>query len=242
MRQALAAMSESTPVLVVDDDRAIREFVGVTLRLAGYRAILVADGEAVPDTLLTEDPKLVVMDVNMPGVSGIEALRRLRQAGSEVPVIMLTARGDDDAKLGSFDAGADDYLIKPFNARELVARVGAVLRRARGAVRDEDEHGQHRVTVGALSLSPREHTASIGDRQVELTRTEYALLLTLARQPGRVFTPPELLSRVWGAEYQDQPEILRTNVYRLRQKLEQQPGEPRILRTRTGVGYYIADD
>jgi two-component system response regulator MtrA len=237
-------MSQPTPqpisVLVVDDDRGIREFVGVTLRLAGYRPILVAGGDGVPQALLTEEPKLVVMDVTMPGVSGIQALRHLRSAGSEVPVIMLTARGEDDAKLAAFEAGADDYLVKPFNARELVARVGAVLRRARLTTPEAEADAV--VTVGALTLHPRDHAASIGDRQLALTRIEYSLLLTLARSPGRVFTPPELLSRVWGAEYQDQPEILRTNVYRLRKKLEEDPARPRHLLTRAGVGYYVAND
>jgi DNA-binding response OmpR family regulator len=235
-----APTQDPIPVLVVDDDRGIREFVGVTLRLAGYQPILISDGDGVPTAVEAEDPKLVVMDVTMPGLSGIQALRRLRESGSELPVIMLTARGDDDAKLSAFEAGADDYLVKPFNARELVARVGAVLRRARlspsGAEADAD------VTAGALTLRPSDRTARVDDRSVVLTKTEYMLLVTLARSPGRVFTPPELLSRVWGAEYRDQPEILRTNVYRLRKKLEDDATHPRHLKTRAGIGYYLSTE
>lgn len=221
-------------ILVVDDERRLREFVALALRSAGYEVLLAADANDLDSRGLD----LLVMDVNMPGISGLEAVRKLREAGDEVPVVMLTACDDDDSKLAAFDVGADDYLTKPFNARELVARVGAVLRRARrnvSAAPDEDT-----LTIGAITLCLRNHTAQVQGRAVELTRTEYALLLTLARGEGRVFTPAELLSRVWGPEYSTQAEILRTNMYRLRQKLEADPRQPRFLRTRPGVGYFVA--
>jgi DNA-binding response OmpR family regulator len=227
-------------LLVVDDDQALREFVAVILRLAGYTVLAASDGAGVPEMVIAEKPRLVIMDVTMPRVSGLEALRRLRAIGSDVPVIMLTAHGDEDDKLAAFDAGADDYLVKPFNARELVARVGAVLRRARLAA-TETGAGTI-VSIGPLTLVPDGYSASIEDRDVRLTRLEYALLLTLARSAGRVFTPGDLLTHIWGPEYRDQAEILRTNIYRLRQKLEADPRQPRYLKTQPGVGYYFSPD
>ena len=226
-------------LLVVDDDPGLREFVGVTLRLEGYRIVFAADAEELPQRIQDEQPELVIMDLVMPGRSGLEALKELRAEGCDLPVIMLTARDEDEDKLAAFQAGADDYLVKPFNARELVARVAAVLRRARPAT-DAESGGA--IVVGPLRLVPGRHTARMADRDISLTRTEYALLLALARAAGRVFTPAELLTRVWGAEYRDQTEILRTNIYRLRQKLEADPRQPRYLRTRQGVGYYLAAD
>jgi two-component system, OmpR family, KDP operon response regulator KdpE len=232
--------SQDTTLLVVDDDTKVREFVGLTLRLGGYQVLFADDGEGVPEMVIRQRPRMVVMDISMPVVTGIDALRRLRSLGSDVPVIMLTARGSDEDKLAAFDAGADDYLVKPFSARELVARVGAVLRRARLSL--DGPEADTVVYVGPLILVPGNHTATINDRDVSLTRTEYALLLLLARAPERVFTPAELLGKVWGPEYRDQAEILRTNIYRLRQKLEEDPKQPRYLRTRTGVGYYFSPD
>jgi DNA-binding response OmpR family regulator len=151
---------------------------------------------------------------------------------------MLTGRDEDDAKYAAFEAGADDYLLKPFKARELVARVTAVLRRTQSKPGQPDPGLV--LSIGDLTLVPGNHSVTVGGREVTLTRTEYALLLTLARGAGRVFTPAELLSRVWGPEYRDQAEILRTNMYRLRQKVEADPRQPQHLRTRTGVGYYLA--
>jgi DNA-binding response OmpR family regulator len=230
--------AEPTTILIVDDEPGLRDFVGVTLKLAGFRVLFAPDGAGVPQMVLHAKPQLVVMDLSMPAVSGLEALRQLRALGSTVPVVMLTGRDEDDARYSAFDAGADDYLLKPFKARELVARVTAVLRRTQ--VKPSDADPGLVLCIGDLTLVPSNHSANVGGREVVLTRTEYALLLTLARAAGRVFTPAELLSRVWGPEYCDQAEILRTNMYRLRQKLEANPRQPRHLRTRTGVGYYLA--
>ena len=127
---------DHAPLLVVDDDASIREFLALTLRLGGYEVVFAEDGEPVPDIVVTEKPQLVIMDLAMPHVSGLEALRNLRSLGSTVPVIMLTAHGEDEDKLAAFEAGADDYLVKPFSGRELIARVGAVLRRSRLPSRD----------------------------------------------------------------------------------------------------------
>jgi DNA-binding response OmpR family regulator len=234
------AEPDRTTLLVVDDDTKVREFVGLTLRLGGYQVAFAENGDTVPELVIRDRPGMVVMDISMPGVSGIEALQRLRSLGSDVPVIMLTARGSDDDKLAAFESGADDYLVKPFSARELVARVGAVLRRVRQS--DHQATALNRMSVGPLTLIPGNHTATIHEREVKLTRTEYALLLVFVRAPERVFTPAELLGKVWGPEYRDQAEILRTNMYRLRQKLEDDPRQPRFLRTRAGIGYYFAPE
>jgi len=229
---------QAISILVVDDEPGLREFVSVTLKLAGFRPLLVGDGAQVADSVLRDKPDLVLMDLTMPSMSGLAALKHLRGLGSSVPVIMLTARDQQTDKIEAFDAGADDYLVKPFNARELVARVSAVLRRTRSTA--ADAAAEQVFAVGELTLVPGNHTAVVAGREVALTRTEYALLLSLARGAGRVFTPAELLVRVWGPEYRDQPEILRTNMYRLRQKLELDPSQPRHLCTRSGVGYYLA--
>jgi DNA-binding response OmpR family regulator len=128
---AFSRLTVDAPLLVVDDDPSIREFLALTLRLGGYEVVFAEDGEPVPDIVASQSPQLVIMDLAMPGVSGLDALRNVRAMGSTVPVIMLTAHGEDEDKLAAFEAGADDYLVKPFSGRELVARVGAVLRRAR---------------------------------------------------------------------------------------------------------------
>jgi DNA-binding response OmpR family regulator len=227
-------------ILVVDDDAAIREFVALALRLSDYDVVFGSDGETVTDLVLSERPRLIIMDLSMPGISGIEALQRLRSIGSELPVIMLTAHDGDDDKLAAFDAGADDYLVKPLSARELVARVAAVLRRSR--LGSADVEPPNVVQAGPLTIIPATHTASINGRNLSLTRLEYSLLVLMARTPGRIFTSDELLTRVWGPEYHDQAEILRTNIYRLRHKLEDDPRRPRYVCTRPGVGYYFSPD
>jgi two-component system KDP operon response regulator KdpE len=189
-------------VLVVVDDRAIREFVGLSLRANGYDVLFAALGDHVAETVLERRLRLVILDAAMPTVSGIEALRQIRSTGSDVPVIVLTARGDDEIRLAA-----------------------------------EDLNSAKAIEVGALKLIPAHHAATMHGHEVSLTRTEYALLLTLARSAGRIYSPAELLTRVWGPEYRDQAEILRTHIYRLRQKLEEDPRQPRHLRTRTGLGY-----
>lgn len=230
----------SGTVLVVDDDARLRRFVGETLEMEGFGVRFADDGEAVERSVAEHHPDAIILDIVMPGLSGFDALRRLRASRQQVPVIMLTARDDEDDKIRALRDGADDYLVKPFSARELVARVNAVLRRTRGALLEESE--TRTLRVGPVTLFPGSRSATVGERSIELTRTEYTLLLTFLRAPGRVFTPADLLTRVWGPEYRDQGEILRTNIYRLRQKLEEDPRTPRYLRTRLGVGYFFASD
>jgi len=178
---------QDTPLLVVDDDAAVREFVARTLRLAGYEVLFAEDGEGVPELVLRQHPRLVIMDISMPRVSGIDALRQLRSQGSDIPVIVLTAHGADEDKLAAFEAGADDYLVKPFSSRELVARVGAVLRRARMAASETQTEAP--MQAGPVTLVPGNHSALIRVHEVGMTSIEYPLLMILASHAGLVFTP-----------------------------------------------------
>jgi DNA-binding response OmpR family regulator len=202
----------------------------------------VGDAASAIEAVVRCAPDLVLSDVMLPGRDGLGLLETLRAnpTTATVPVVLLSARAGEEAKVEGLRAGADDYLVKPFSARELVARVGAVLRRTNQSA--NEAAAVPVVYVGPLTLIPGNHTATIHNRSIVLTRTEFALLLAFAHAPERVFTPAELLVKVWGPEYRDQAEILRTNVYRLRQKLEDDPRQPRHLRTRAGIGYYFSTD
>jgi len=223
-------------VLVVDDDPRLRHLVQIILDGDGFQCSWADDGDRVLGMVRREQPDLVLLDLKMRHVSGIEALRRLRRAGENVPVIILTAVGEEKLILDAFEAGADDYVTKPFQAKVLLARIRAVLRRARGEAPPEPLSGER---VGDVALDPVTHRALVGDRQVALSPTEYGLMRTLMQGVGRVFTPAELLDRVWGPAYAGQDEIVRSNIYRLRHKLEPSPSEPTYIRGRRGVGYYF---
>jgi DNA-binding response OmpR family regulator len=227
-------------VLVVDDEARTRRLVGVVLRTAGFDVLDAEDGDSVVPLVKAQQPEAVVLDLKMPGVSGLEALRALRAAGEDVPVIMLTGVLDEEWVVNAFEAGADDYVTKPFAPRVLLARVQAVLRRARGVGNDHNA-GPDKQTIGEMSLDARTRSLRVGDQQVTLTPTEYHLLRTLMRGAGRVFTTAELLAHVWGPAYAGQDEIVRANIYRLRHKLEPVPSEPRYIQGRRGLGYFFTD-
>jgi DNA-binding response OmpR family regulator len=223
-------------VLVVDDDPRLRHLVEVILNTEGYTCHMADDGDAVVAAVREHRPDLVLLDLKMRRVSGIDALRRLRRAGEDVPVIILTAVGEEPLILAAYEAGADDYVTKPFLAKVLLARIRAVLRRSR------PDHEGDSERVGDVELDPVTHHARVGGRRVALSPTEYGLMRTLMQGVGRVFTPAELLQRVWGPAYAGQDEIVRSNIYRLRHKLEPSPREPRYIRGRRGVGSYFAAD
>jgi DNA-binding response OmpR family regulator len=226
-------------ILVVDDDPGLRRLLGTVLRGAGFGVIDTDDGDTVANLVREHHPDLVVLDLKMQRVSGLEALRALRQAGQNVGVIILTASGEDDLMVTAFEVGADDYVTKPFAPRVLLARVKALLRRARVDGADNQPTGGERV--GEVSLDPLTHYACVAGHSVPLSPTEYHLLQTLMRGVGHVFTPADLLARVWGPSYAGQDEIVRANIYRLRHKVEPVPKEPRYIRSRPGVGYYFAE-
>ena len=226
-------------ILVVDDDARLRQMVELILTTGGFECRSADDGDRVLPAVRRYRPRLVLLDLKMRYVSGIDALRRLRAAGEDVPVIILTAVGDEQLILAAYEAGADDYVTKPFQARVLLARIKAVLKRT-GGEPEQAETVESGERVGDVALDPVTQHASVAGRRVALSPTEYGLLRTLMRGVGRVFTAAELLQRVWGPEYLGQDEIVRSNIYRLRHKVEPQPSEPRYIRGRRGVGYYFA--
>jgi DNA-binding response OmpR family regulator len=225
-------------VLVVDDDPRTLHLVASVLQRAGFSVLQADDGDVVVRLVRAHEPDLVVLDLMMQRMSGLEALRALRAAGLDVGVVILTGAGEEDLALQAFEAGADDYVTKPFPARVLVARIKAVLRRAQRASPDDQAEPQERA--GDVVLDPLTHQAIVEGRSVPLSPTEYQLLRTLIRGAGRVFTAAELLTRVWGKEYVGQDEIVRANIYRLRRKLERVPSQPRYIQGRRGVGYHFA--
>ena len=224
------------PLLIVDDDFAVREIVRQVLTLEGYAVVEAATGRAGLQAWEQHDPQLVILDIIMPGMSGLQMLARLRQK-SDTPVVMLTRKTSEDDKVRAFELGADDYLSKPFSNRELLVRVKAVLRRTyRPPVPSEPTE----LTAGDLRLDLGRHRASIGDRVVPLSRTEFQVLAELARIPGRVLSRQQLVTSVWGPEYRDDMRVLRCAVYRLRQKLERDAERPCLLRGERDVGYWLA--
>jgi two-component system alkaline phosphatase synthesis response regulator PhoP len=225
-------------VLVIDADARARRLVTEVLREAGFLVTGAADGEGVLFVVRAQRPDAVVLDLKLPRTSGLDVLRQLRGAGEDVPVVFLTAVYDEEWVVAALEAGADDYLTRPFSPRVLVARLNATLRRANGLPHRPD--AGNGTGAEAVTLDPSTHEVRIGDRIIPLSPTEYQLLRTLMRGAGRVFTTDELLAMVWGPSYAGQDDIVRANIYRLRHKLEPIPSEPRYIQGRRGVGYYFS--
>ena len=218
-------------VLVVDDDPTVREVVVSYLRAAGHEVLEAADGESVTNLVRELPPDLVVLDLMLPGIDGLEVCRRLR-ATSDVPVIMLTALGSETDRVVGLERGADDYVTKPFSPRELVLRVESVLRRA--GERTTPEQG--RLEDGDLVVDLGRHEARLGDRPLALTAREHDLLRFLLANPGTAYTREDLLQQVWGWSFGDQSTVT-VHVRRLREKVERDPTMPERLVTVWGVGY-----
>jgi DNA-binding response OmpR family regulator len=220
-------------VLVIDDDPTVRDVVGRYLTRAGYQVSVSPDGEHGLRAAASDPPDLVVLDLMLPGRSGLEVCAQLR-AGGGTPVIMLTALGEEEDRVVGLELGADDYVTKPFSPRELVLRVGSVLRRSRDASRP-DVTGPTLVD-GDLVVDTSARRAALGGRELALTGREFDLLTFLIRHPGRAFGRPELLERVWGWSFGDQSTVT-VHVRRLREKVEPNPTAPRRITTVWGVGY-----
>jgi two-component system alkaline phosphatase synthesis response regulator PhoP len=224
-----------TTILVVEDEPGIARLVRDYLERAGFAVVLAANaGEALAQAR-AQRPALVVLDLGLPDRDGLDVTRELRRF-SDVPIVMLTARGDESDRIVGLELGADDYVVKPFSPKELVARVRAVLRRVEGKAAGGE-------TVRALDVAidlPRRRV-TVGDRRVELTATEFALLATLAREPGRVFTRGQLLDAVHGVSFESYERAIDAHVKNLRRKLEPTPGSPRYIETVHGIGYRFAD-
>ncbi|MEU4034306.1 response regulator transcription factor [Streptomyces collinus] len=222
-------------VLVVDDDPTVAEVVAGYLDRAGYTVDRAADGPAALERAAAHRPDLVVLDLMLPGMDGLEVCRRLRAHGP-VPVVMLTARGDEEDRVLGLEVGADDYVTKPFSPRELVLRVDSVLRRARPAA-PRDPYGPHGPFAAAgLSVDPAARRATKNGTELALTLREFDLLAFLLRHPGRAFAREELMREVWGWDFGDLSTVT-VHVRRLRGKVEDDPARPRLIRTVWGVGY-----
>ena len=227
-------MTEASLVLVVDDDAAIREALERALRLEGF-AVAVADGgRAALDSVARTPPAAIVLDVTMPDLGGRAVCARLRADGVRTPILILSARDEVDDRVAGLQAGADDYLVKPFAIPELVARLRALLRRAGAG----SSGGPARLTVGDVVIDPAARTVTRSGRDVELTRREFELLETLARNAGLVLSRERLLELVWGYDWPADGNVVDVFVSYLRRKLEAD-GEPRIIQTVRGVGFVL---
>ena len=221
-------------ILVVDDDRAVREALRRTLSLARYEVQLADDGEQALERIAQSLPEAMILDVGLPGIDGLEVCRRVRLGGSRVPILMLTARDAVADRIDGLDAGADDYMLKPFDIGELQARLRALLRRANP---DTDSDAP---SFAELRLDPARHGAQVGERFVELTRTEYQLLELLMLNPRQVLSHSLIYDRVWGYDFGPASNALRVYVGYLRRKLED-AGARELIHTVRGVGYCLRE-
>lgn len=226
----------SERILVVDDEPRVVRLVSEVLLAVGYQVVAAASGKSAIEMVAMEQPNLVLLDIMLPlGPDGYEVCRQIRQF-SDVPVIMLTAKAQEADRLRGFEVGADDYLTKPFSAKELLARVRAVLRRAQRP----EETIARTFACGSLEINYAKRSTTVGGEPVSLTRTEYALLRQLALNANRVVLQRDLLAEVWGPEYRDDVDYLRAYIRHLRRKLEADPSNPRYILTSPGIGYMLA--
>jgi len=227
--------SKKALVLVVDDDVRMLRMMKRTLELEGFRVLVASSGEAALKAFEKEPPDIVLLDIMMPDMDGYSVCRRLREF-STVPIIMVTAKGDDKEKIEGLDIGADDYVTKPFSTSELTARVKAVLRRA--SSRDTIPDTVLRFNDLFIDLASRR--IMVANKEIKLTPIEYKVLSYISRNAGRVVTPDQLLDKVWGEEYVGDPHLLQVNIARLRQKLGDDARNPTYILTRPGIGYLMA--
>lgn len=219
----------------VDDDNTIREIEVYTLEQTGFTARGFADGVSMLEALKTEIPELIILDIMMPELDGIEVLKRLRSESSykDIPVIMATAKGTEMDKIGGLNSGADDYLVKPFGVMEMVARVNAVLRRTTKVVHTDD------ITVGAITLKEKEHKVIVNSKKIELTHKEFEMLKFFMLNPGMVFSRDRLMSEIWGMDYIGETRTVDMHIKTLRQKLGNAGSQ---IKTVIGVGYSLENE
>jgi two-component system response regulator MprA len=227
-------------VLVVDDDKAVRDSLRRSLEFNGYEVALASDGAEALAGIGGIAPDCVVMDVMMPRLDGIEATRALRAAGNDLPILVLTARDSVGDRVDGLDAGADDYLTKPFALEELLARLRALLRRAQPVAAGDDDLRAEQLTFSDLTLNPATREVRRGGRPIDLTRTEFALLEMFLRRPRRVLDRSFILEEVWGYDFPTTANSLEVYVGYLRRKTEAE-GEPRLIHTVRGVGYVLKE-
>jgi len=219
--------------LVVDDEKPLLDFVRKNLEVRGYQVLTAANGLEAMGVFQSEQVDFVILDVMMPHMDGLETTRRIRE-NSNVPIIILTALGEESDKVRAFDLGADDYLTKPFGIGELLGRIKAVLRRSHWA---EPNQKDERLQRGEIVAELDRHKVTVRNHEIELTPTEYTLLIYLMRNAGKMLPHRMILQNVWGTEYGNESEYLRVYIGRLRQKIEANPLKPKYLQTEHGIGY-----
>ena len=225
-------------ILVVDDEPTYRDTLAFNLRRDGFEVVTAADGIAAVDAFTRAAPDLILLDLMLPGLSGIEVCNRVR-AQSNVPIIMVTAKDDEVDKIVGLEVGADDYLTKPYSYRELVARIRAVLRRSASSASDDDLNEV--LAVGRISMDTEAHVVTVAGDPVQMPLREFELLELLMRNPGRVLTRVQILDRIWGVDYIGDTKTLDVHVKRIRSRIEQDPAHPQALQTVRGLGYKLVD-
>ena len=220
-------------ILLIDDERAIRRLLRAALAAHGYEVLEAATGEEGPQSAATQHPDVIILDLGLPDLDGVQVTRRLRE-WTQTPIIILSVRGSEEDKIAALDAGADDYLTKPFGTGELTARIRAALRRIQ-----PPGEGQPVFQVDELRVDLLHRTVSVDDHLVDLTPNEYELLKLLVQHAGKVVTHRQLLRAVWGSGYEEEAHLLRVNISNLRHKLESDPAQPRYILTESGVGYRL---
>ncbi len=227
--------SKNSTILVVDDDIRMLRMMKRMLELEGFQVIIADTGDMALKSFESETPELVLLDIMMPDMDGYTVCQRIREF-SQVPIIMVTAKGDDKEKVEGLNVGADDYVTKPFSASELAARVRAVLRRTGTKDRPQEVIFQYKD----LLLDFASRRVSVNNTELQLTSTEYKLLSYISQNAGRVVTPDQLLDKVWGEKYMGAPHLLQVNIARLRKKLGDNAKKPTYILTRPGIGYIIS--
>jgi DNA-binding response OmpR family regulator len=232
--------AKKTTILTADDDPQLLRLVSRNLELEDYEVITASNGQQALEMIETQTPDLVLLDVMMPKMDGFTVCQQVREF-SAVPIILITARGQDQDKVRGLDLGADDYLTKPFSVDELLARVRAVLRRTQFSASERTQAMNTTGTIGELVIDYRQRLVTLAGQELPLTPTEYRLLAYLAQNAGRIVTQDLLLEQIWGAEYVGESHMLQVNVNRLRRKIEPDPAHPRYILTKVGIGYQLAN-
>lgn len=228
-------------ILIVDDEKPITDIIKYNLEKEGYETAIAFDGEAALKQVQEETPDLIILDLMLPKIDGLEVARQVRKT-KDTPIIMLTAKDSELDKVLGLEMGADDYVTKPFSNRELVARVKANLRRQKVNVDNNNTETNSNIEVGDLKILPEAYTVTKNNKEIELTHREFELLYYLAQHLGQVMTRENLLQTVWGYDYFGDVRTVDVTVRRLREKIETDPSKPEYLITRRGVGYYLKSD
>lgn len=232
---------EETNILVIEDDAEIARLVQINLEDEGYGVECIDDGKRGFHKIMSESYDLIILDLMLPGMNGIDICKEFRAENSSTPLLMLTAKSEEFDKVLGLELGADDYLTKPFSIRELVARVKALIRRTQKPAEQSAGPTDELISIGSLNIEPAKHKATLDDKSLNLTAKEFDLLTLFARNPGRAFTRQELLNEVWGYQFNGYEHTVNTHINRLRAKIEPDPSEPKYLKTVWGVGYRFTE-